>query len=285
MSFSFWGGAPPSASPSASTPGRLPCWNRGTGHRPVVATPPVSFRSCGFPPLQRLALRYGLRVCCTPLPTLGFVAFPVGTSHSLRRGENPTFPGDAVRTLRRVVPRRQPHRVTTAAASLPLPNLQPLSRSPARPDFEALLHRRVRCARPPLPVAVARASPGLRSPSRYLPSTSFRFPFLPPHRPRTGEDGRPDNSPVARLSRLGPKPETFPATGRGSREPGSGTCHLPAVALPGQEDGSAPNDPWPKEVPHPGKKKEPIRPLEHHRSPGGRRKVACRARTRNCLLR
>jgi hypothetical protein len=94
-----------------------------------------------------------------------------------------------------------------------------------RPDFEALLHRRVRFDQPPLPVAVVRASPGLRSPSRCLPSTSFRYPCSPPHRPRTGEDGRPDDPPVARLSRLGPKPETFPATGRGCREPGSGTCH------------------------------------------------------------
>jgi hypothetical protein len=74
--------------------------------------------------------------------------------------------------------------------------------------FEALLHRRVRCARPPLPVAVARASPGLGFPSRYFPSTSFRFPRPSTHRPRTG---RRTEDPAAR------RWFAFPAWGRSPR--------------------------------------------------------------------
>jgi hypothetical protein len=40
--------------------------------RPEAATPRVLFRPCRFSRLRRLAPHNALRVCCTPLPTMGF---------------------------------------------------------------------------------------------------------------------------------------------------------------------------------------------------------------------
>jgi hypothetical protein len=199
------GVAPPSTSPGAYTPSGLPV---ETGRRPSAdgGQPPVSFRSCGFSPLQRFSPRFGLRVCCTPLPTLGFAAFPAGSSAPCGGRKLRPFPatlfvpfeGLFLTDSRTVSPR-------------PLPPCRyrpaPAFADTGRPDSEALLHRRVRYDPPPLPVAVARAFPGLRFPSRRFPSTSFRSPLAPsiPHRPKTEreEGGVPVSSPVVRLSRPG----------------------------------------------------------------------------------
>jgi hypothetical protein len=68
--------------------------------RPRDATPEVSFRPRGFAPPRRLPPRSSSQVCCTLLPTLGFIPF--------RRRRLPAAPRDAT-TPRRTSPTRRGH--------------------------------------------------------------------------------------------------------------------------------------------------------------------------------
>jgi hypothetical protein len=91
----------------------------------------LAFRPRGSSPPRRFAPRERLRVCCTPLPALGFVAFRGRPSGRCSRGSpagGGSVPRDAVRTLRRVP------LVNSRAASLrPLPSCRYHSISSHRP--------------------------------------------------------------------------------------------------------------------------------------------------------
>jgi len=128
------------------------------------ATPEVPFRPRGFSPPRRFPPVCAVRACCIPLPILGSTAFPQVGCPGPKTATSRCFPAVQVRTPRRT-PRRQPERVAASVAPLPFP-----ARSPPRlacfpcgtqvrrggrigsVGFEALLHRRVWCRPPPLPV-------------------------------------------------------------------------------------------------------------------------------------
>jgi hypothetical protein len=86
-----------------------------------------SFRPRGFAPPRRFPPQRSVRACCIPLPVLGFVAFRASVAAARpkpatvygkrfpRRGSYPP----------KNPPRRQPYRVTTALAFLPLPTRRP----------------------------------------------------------------------------------------------------------------------------------------------------------------
>jgi hypothetical protein len=116
----------------------------------------------------------------------------------------------------------------------------------------------------------------------FTPRSGFRG-FLT-HRPRTGEDGRPEPLPVVRLSRLGPKPGAFPAPAKVPRT--RLRSLLPSRRRPARAGGRERSlRPVAVESAASGKKKKPIRPVPHTGRPVTSAGVACRARTGNCLLR
>jgi hypothetical protein len=90
-------------------------------HRLPVATPEVPFRPRGFRTTSTVCSARSSRACCIPLSTLGFAAFPRSAWMIVRPKPNHpcgySFPR---RTHPGEPPRRQPYRVTAAAASLPL---------------------------------------------------------------------------------------------------------------------------------------------------------------------
>ena len=67
--------------------------------------PPTLVPSSWFLTTSTAFSTQGLRVCCTPLPALGFIAFPTPGSRCFRRslGRLDAFPAMRARTLRRVL--------------------------------------------------------------------------------------------------------------------------------------------------------------------------------------
>jgi len=91
--------------------------------------PPAHVPSSWFLTTSTASSTQGLRVCCTPLPVLGFIAFPAPGSRCFRRsiGRRDAFPAMRVRTLRRVP------LVSSRTASLrPLPSCRYRSPRPPR---------------------------------------------------------------------------------------------------------------------------------------------------------
>lgn len=227
-----------------------------TGPRPMAATPPDLVPLLRF--LTAPAACSALRVAglLHPAADPGVRRVSGRTSHSLRSG------GGADLSRRRV---SHPSEGCSSPTAAPCrhgrcllavtPRMSRFRGPPGWPGFEALLHRRVRYARPPLPVAVARASPGLGFPSRHFPSHLVPVSVEPSDTVR-GRGRTEDPRSCRRLA--------FHVQGRSpgrSRRPTDlpenpipEDLHLPAVALPRQEDGSAPDDPWPPGVPHPGRR-------------------------------
>jgi hypothetical protein len=90
--------------------------------------PPTLVPSSWFLTTSTVSSTQGLRVCCTPLPALGFTAFPAPESRCFRRssGRQDAFPAMRARTLRRV-----PLASSRTASLRPLPSC--LCRSPHPP--------------------------------------------------------------------------------------------------------------------------------------------------------
>jgi hypothetical protein len=86
------------------------------------STPRLMFRPRGLSPPRRLSPHQGLRVCCAPLPTLGFAAFHPRVSRASEEtvGTRAVLPA-ARSNPSKGSPRQQPYRITAAVAPLPLP--------------------------------------------------------------------------------------------------------------------------------------------------------------------
>jgi hypothetical protein len=83
--------------------------------------PRLLFRPRGLSPPRRLAPHRSLRVCCAPLPTLGFAAFRTrGPAPPKRRWGPARSSPQRGHTLQRVPLVQQPYRITAAVAPLPV---------------------------------------------------------------------------------------------------------------------------------------------------------------------
>jgi hypothetical protein len=257
-----------------------------TGPRPMAATPPDLVPLLRF--LTAPAACSALRVAglLHPAADPGVRRVSGRTSHSLRSG------GGADLSRRRV---SHPSEGCSSPTAAPCrhgrcllavtPRVSRFRGPPGWPGFEALLHRRVRYARPPLPVAVARASLGLVSLQGTSLHTSFRFPWSPPtpsedgggRKTREAAGGSPFTSRAEARAVPGDR-QTFPRT-RFRK-----TSTFPPSPCRGRRTGALQTTRGRQECRiQEGEATDTTRSV--HRSPGDISRVACRARTRNCLLR
>jgi len=147
----------------ASTPGAATSLARDRSRllRHPAATRDVTFRPRGFSPPRRLAPHRPSRVCCAPLPVMGFDAF-----HHRRRSA-PEGPSRLRRDPRAAsTPRRIPLVSSRTASPRPLPSWRYRSNRVPRPDT---------APRPKTPPRVPAARPPGRCDPKIPPAVEPRF--------------------------------------------------------------------------------------------------------------